>query len=69
MAAEICDKYYSVLPGKLHHNDFIAPMIKEMRLNEKFILSAHSADLFPAEIRLDPNLALARLYEAACKGN
>jgi len=67
VAAEICQKAYTILPGKLMHNAFIEPMVTEMGLSQKFLLSDHAADLFPAEIRLDPSLAVSRLYEAACK--
>ncbi|MCK4607997.1 MAG: hypothetical protein KAT71_00810 [Gammaproteobacteria bacterium] len=67
VAAEICDKAYTVLPGKLQHNAFIEPMVAEMGLTQKFLLADHSPDLFPGEIRLDPDLAILKLYETACK--
>jgi Asp/Glu/hydantoin racemase len=67
VAAEICESTFTVLPGKLLHNSFIQPMVAEMGLTKNFVLSTHDADLFPAEIRQDPALAISRLFDAACK--
>lgn len=67
VAAEICEKAFTILPGKLQHNAFIEPLVTSMGLARKFLLASHSPNLFPSEIRLDFDLTISKLYDAACK--
>ena len=67
VAAEICNKKYTILPGKAAHNDFIQIVIQETGLTNKFVLAKHGVDLFPSEIRNNPELTVERLYHIACQ--
>lgn len=66
MAAELCRKKFTILPGLLIHNKFISDMVKNMGLDSKHQLSEHEVGLAPSEVKQSSD-ALDLLLKAACE--
>jgi allantoin racemase len=64
LASVLCRHRFTVIPGMLVHTGFIADMIREDHLEDKYIETSSSPEITPAEIRKDP-LLLEKLIAAA----
>jgi allantoin racemase len=64
MASLLCRNRYTIIPGQLAHNSFIAALVAEENLEHNFILASHAIHMNPAELKGNP-LTLKRLIEAA----
>ncbi len=66
MAALLCRKRFTILPGMLAHNAFIEEMIFDESLERKFIPASYAPEVSPMQIRTDANL-LQKLMGCASK--
>lgn len=65
LANELCRNQFTILPGKLVHNQFINAMVSGMNLQKNFKLAEHDVGLLPSEIKDNPD-TIDKLFIAAC---
>ena len=63
-ASRLSKKNFTIISGMLEHNEFWQPMIDELNVSENYVVSKHSPNMTPIEIRKDPDL-IDKLVEVA----